>query len=138
MSSISTTTRSWKVRPGTVGLWILQLFLAFQFVSAGLMKLSGNEVMVGMFTEIGVGQWLRYVVGVLEVAGALGLLVPRLCGLAALGLAGVMAGAVITNQFVLGVSPVVPLAILLVAGLIAWFRRTAIRELVAQRFGEVN
>ncbi|GAA1600838.1 hypothetical protein GCM10009789_63800 [Kribbella sancticallisti] len=132
MSTIGTTTSTWKVRPGTVGLWILQVFLAFQFVSAGLMKLAGNEVMIGMFTEIGAGQWLRYVVGALEVAGALGLLVPRLCGLAALGLTGVMAGAVVTNVFVLGYSPAIALGFLLVAGLIAWFRRTAIRELVAK------
>lgn len=131
MSTIGTARRTWKVRPGTVALWILQLVLAALFVMAGLMKLFGNEVMVEMFAEIGAGQWFRYVVGALEVTGALGLLVPRLCGLAALGLAGVMAGAVVTNVFVLGYSPVVALAYLLVAGLIAWFRRSAIRELLA-------
>jgi uncharacterized membrane protein YphA (DoxX/SURF4 family) len=138
MSTIGTTTRTWKVRPATVGLWILQLFLASQFVTAGIMKLSGNAVMIEMFTAIGAGQWLRYLVGALEVAGALGLLVPRLCGLAALGLVGLMAGAVVTNGFVLGASPAVPFAFLLAAGLIAWCRRTAIRELVAKRFRAVS
>ena len=105
MSSIGTTARTWKVRPGTIVLWLLQFFLAFQFASAGLMKLSGNQLMVDMFTEIGAGQWLRFLVGALEVAGALGLLIPRLCGLAGLGLAALMTGAVITNVFVLGYSP---------------------------------
>lgn len=132
MSTIGTTTRTRKVRPGMVALWILQLLLASQFVMAGFQKLSGNEAMVGMFTEIGAGQWFRYLVGALELAGALGLLVPRLCGPAALGLAGVMAGAVITNVFVLGYSPAVAFAFLLAAGLIAWFRRSAIRELFAR------
>ena len=94
------------------------------------MKLSGSPVMVDMFAEIGAGQWFRYLVGTLELAGAIGLLVPRLCGLAALGLAGVMAGAIVTNVFVLGESPVLPLGYLLVAGLVAWLRRPAIRELV--------
>ncbi|WP_237745085.1 DoxX family protein [Kribbella catacumbae] len=135
MSTIGTATRTRKVRPGTVALWILQLILASQFVMAGVLKLSGNEAMVTMFTEIGAGHWFRYVVGVLEVAGALGLLVPRLCGLAALGLAGVMAGAVVTNVFVLGYSPVVAFAFLLAAGLIAWFRRSAIREQLARLVG---
>jgi hypothetical protein len=39
-----------------------------------------------------------------------------------------MAGAVVTNVFVLGYSPVVAFAYLLVAASISWFRRSAIRE----------
>jgi uncharacterized membrane protein len=46
-----------------------------------------------MFATIGIGQWFRYVVGALELAGAVGVLIPRLSGLAALGLIGLMAGA---------------------------------------------
>ncbi len=134
MSSIGTTTRTWKVRPGTIVLWVLQVVLASQFASAGVMKLSGNQQMVDMFADIGAGQWLRFLVGALEVAGALGLLIPRLCGLAALGLAALMTGAVITNVFILGYSPVVALAFFLLAGVIAWFRRAAIRQLVEARF----
>lgn len=42
------------------------------------MKVTGAPVMVDMFAEIGASQWLRYVVGVLEVAGAVGLLIPLL------------------------------------------------------------
>lgn len=86
--------------------------------------------MVDLFDAVGAGQWLRYVVGVLEVAGAIGLLIPRLCGLAALGLSGLMAGAAITNIFALGASPGIPLGYLLVAAVIAWFRRASIRAAV--------
>lgn len=121
MSTTVATRRS--VRPGVVVLWVVQVLLAAQFVMAGLPKLSGSPVMVDMFAEIGAGQWLRYLVGTLEIAGAIGLLVPRLCRLASLGLVGLMAGAIITNLFVLGASPVIPLAYLLVAGVVAWFRR---------------
>lgn len=128
MSGTTMTVR--RVRPATVGLWVVQVALASQFVGGGVMKLSGNPVMVDMFAEIGAGQWFRYLVGALEVAGALGLLVPRLCGLAALGLVGVMTGAVLTNVFVLGESPVMPLAYGVVAGLIAWLRRGEIRKAV--------
>ena len=126
-----TATRK-KVRPATIGLWLLQVVLASQFVPAGVMKLSGNPALVEMFADIGAGQWLRYLVGSLELAGAIGLLVPRLCGLAALGLAGLMVGAVVTNVFVLGESPALPIVYLLVAGVIAWFRRAAIRDLIKE------
>jgi putative oxidoreductase len=124
MSTSVTMRRA--VRPGTGVLWVVQVVLASQFVMAGLMKLSGNPVMVEMFGDIGAGQWLRYLVGALEVAGALGLLVPRLCGPAALGLVALMAGAIVTNLFVLGESPAMPLGYLVVAGVIAWFRRSAL------------
>ncbi|MEV5965539.1 DoxX family protein [Kribbella sp. NPDC051952] len=122
----TTVTMRRAVRPGTVVLWVVQVVLASQFVMAGLMKLSGNPGMVEMFGNVGAGQWLRYLVGALEVAGALGLLIPRLCGPAALGLVALMAGAIVTNVFVLGESPAIPLAYLLVAGVIAWLRRSAL------------
>jgi putative oxidoreductase len=128
MSTTMTTTR--RVRPGIVALWVGQVALAASFAMAGLPKVAGDPVMVDLFDSIGVGQWLRYVIGALELAGALGLLVPRLCGPAALGLTALMAGATVTNIFVIDASPAIPIAYLLVAAVIAWFRRSAIRELV--------
>jgi uncharacterized membrane protein YphA (DoxX/SURF4 family) len=119
-----------RVRPGSVALWVVQVVLAVGFLQTGLMKLSGSPIMVDLFAGIGAGQWFRYVVGALELAGGVGLLIPRLCGPAALGLTGVMTGAVLTTVFVLGESPAVPLVYLLIAATIAWFRRSAIRELV--------
>jgi hypothetical protein len=41
------------------------------------MKLGGVDSMVPLFADSGAGQWLGYVVGVPEVAGAVGLLIPR-------------------------------------------------------------
>lgn len=112
-----------------VGLWVLQVGLALQFAGAGFLKLSSAPTMIDMFADIGVGQWLRYLVGALEVCAAAGLLVPRLSGLAALGLAGLMAGAAVTNQFVLGQSPWLPVGLLLVSAAIArgrWSQTTAL------------
>jgi putative oxidoreductase len=80
-------------------MWTMQVLLAAYFAySASLLFGDG---LAGKFDEIGLGQWLRYLTGVLELAGALGLLVPFLSGLAGLGLAGVMAGAVGTEIFLL-------------------------------------
>ena len=115
-----------RVRPGSVALWVVQVVLATQFLGAGLMKLAGSQTMVDMFAEIGVGQWFRYLVGALELAGAIGLVVPRWCGPAALGLAGVMAGAIVTNVVVIDESPATPVAFLVIAAAIAWFRRATI------------
>ena len=61
-------------------------------------------------------------VGVLEVAGAVGLLIPLLSSLAALRLAAVMVGAAMTTQFLLEESPWLPLV---VAAVIAWARRSS-------------
>jgi putative oxidoreductase len=119
----TTTTVARRVRPGVVGLWAVQVLVAFFFVMAALPKLTGDPATVEQFGSIGAGQWFRYLVGGVELAGAIGLLIPRLCGLAALGLVGLMIGATITNVLVLGISPAMPLVFLITAGAIAWFRR---------------
>jgi putative oxidoreductase len=106
----------------TVMLWALQALLAVQFAAAGRLKLSGAQQMVDLFTQIGAGQWLRYLVGALELAGAVGLLLPRLSGLAALGLAGLLVGATATNLLVIDRGPWLPLGLLPVAALVAWAR----------------
>src|SRR5436853_7303218 len=77
-----------------VGLWILQIGAAGMFLMVGFLKLSGDPRMVGLFDAIGLGQWFRYVTGSLEVLGAVLLLVPRLSGLGALWIVGVMLGGV--------------------------------------------
>lgn len=110
-------------RAATITLWVLQVLLAINIAFAGVGKLTGMQAMVDMFDSIGVGQWFRYVTGALEVAGAIGLLIPRLTGLAALGLVGVMIGAIATHLFIIGGSPVLPIVLLIVAAIIAWGRR---------------
>lgn len=135
MSNARLTKGTLAVTPGrlfTITLWVLQIVLAIQFVLTGILKLSGSPAMVSMFTEIGAGQWLRYLIGMIEVASAIGLLIPRLSGLAALGLLFLMIGATATNIFILGSSPVLPLVFLLVCAVIAWGRWSQIRALVSQ------
>src|ERR1700761_3627556 len=66
-------------RAARIGLWTLQVLLALMFaVGSGAPKLLGESYAVQIFAEMGTGQWLRIVVGLLEVAGGVGLLVPRL------------------------------------------------------------
>ena len=111
-------------RVASVALWALQALLALAFAMAGLAKLGGEQAMVEMFATIGVGQWFRYVVGALEISGAVGVLIPRLSGPAALGLVCVMAGAILANLFVLGASPLLPICLLVASAVVARGRRS--------------
>ena len=106
----------------TITLWVLQVLVTLQFAGGGWLKLSGAPVMVDMFATIGAGQWFRLLVGALEIAGAIGLLIPQIAGLAALGLSGLMVGAIATNLFILNADPWLPIGLLLMSALIAWGR----------------
>ena len=114
-------------------LWVLQALLGIMFAMAGFAKVGGDAATVEMFATIGIGQWFRYVVGALEIAGAVGVLVSRLSGLAALGLLCLMAGAILTNGLVLGTSPLLPIVLMLVSALVAWGRWPRTRTLFTKR-----
>ena len=105
-------------------LWVVQGLLAFAFVMAGAMKimqpkakLKENMDWVEDFSETQVKG-----IGVLEVLGAVGIILPMLLGvleiltpLAALGLALVVLGAIVThirrNEMPMIAPPVVLLAL---------------------------
>ncbi|WUI03253.1 DoxX family protein [Spirillospora sp. NBC_00431] len=111
-------------------LWGLQILLAaFLFFASALPKFAGQADAVQTFTEIGWGQWLRYVTGTVEAAGAIGLVVPRLAGLAAAGLIGLMGGAVLTQLLVLEPAwSLLPAAYAVVFAAVAWDRRAETRR----------
>jgi uncharacterized membrane protein YphA (DoxX/SURF4 family) len=118
-------------------LWAAQILLAayFIFVAAGP-HLAGSHQAVQEFGLIGAGQWLRYLVGATELAGAIGLLTPWLAGLAAAGLAAEMAGATIINATVLhnttfGSNVWLTLLLCAVFVLLAYGRRQQIKSLWA-------
>jgi uncharacterized membrane protein YphA (DoxX/SURF4 family) len=101
-------------RARTTILWTAQIVLAVFFVVAAAPKLFGEPTTVASFESIGFGQWFRYLTGTCELAGAIGLLIPRLSGVAALGLVGVMVGATATNLFLLpGMAPAAVVTVLL-------------------------
>jgi putative oxidoreductase len=106
-----------------ITLWTLSSLAALAFIGAGSAKLAGAAAMVDMFSKVGLGQWFRYFTGLLEVAGAIGLLTSRYAFHAALLLATVMVGAIITHLTVLGGSPVPPLVLLVLSGTIAYLRK---------------
>jgi uncharacterized membrane protein YphA (DoxX/SURF4 family) len=103
--------RSRRARAASVSLWTVRVLLSAQFAVGGMLKVTGEASMVTMFDDIGAGAGLRVFVGVCEVAGAIGLLVPRVARAAAAGLVLLMIGAVVTNVVALQISPVLPLVL---------------------------
>lgn len=111
-------------------LWVLQILLGLFFVLASAApKFWGDPFAVAIFDGIGVGQWLRYVVGALELAGGIGLMTRRFSGPAAVGLVLLMVGAALTQAFVLhgGALVVTPIVLGVLAAVIAHGRRETLR-----------
>jgi len=106
-----------------ITLWILSGLVALAFLGAGGAKLAGAAAMVELFDKVGRGQWFRYFTGLLEVAGGIGLLIPRYAFYAAGLLGVVMVGAIIAHVTVLGTSPAAPVVLLVLSGTIAWLRK---------------
>jgi putative oxidoreductase len=81
---------------------------------------------------MGAATWFRYFIGLVELAGGIGLLVPRLAALAAIGLALLMVGATITQAFILDGGPLVftPIILFGLFVVIAWCRRASIARLI--------
>jgi putative oxidoreductase len=113
-------------RFGNILAWILAVFLAIVFTLAGGMKLISTPAMVQEFAQIGFGQWFRYLIGILEVSGAIGLLIPKYRFWAALQIAMVMVGATGVNIAILHLPPLAGLTALLLALALAlaWLRPT--------------
>ena len=119
-ASAGTQVQSGRAR--TTVLWVLAALGAASFLMAGFQKLSSDPGMVQLFSLIGVGPWFRYLTGTLETLGAIALLIPRLRVLGALGLIGVMVGAILTNALLH--TPQAPALVeLVIVAAVAWGRR---------------
>jgi len=81
----------------TIALWIVQILLALVFIAAGSMKLFAFDKYAKVAPELANQRGLVTVIGLAELAGAIGLILPQLTGIlpvlttwAALGLATIM------------------------------------------------
>lgn len=84
------------------GLILTRVMLALAFVAAGSAKLAGVEMMVTTYENIGVGQWFRYLTGIIEVGSAVLLFTPGKQAWGAALLVCTMIGAVFAHLFILG------------------------------------
>ena len=82
--------------------WICQLVACYMLIQAGLGKLSGSEVDIAVFTQLGMDPVGRYLIGILEVLAGLGLLHPLSAALSAFLGTGILTGALLAHATRLG------------------------------------
>jgi putative oxidoreductase len=99
--------------------WVASIVLALIFLSEGAAKFPESRMWVRIFDQIGFGQWFRYFTGVVEVGGAVLLLIPTTRMWGALVLACTMCGALLVHVFVMGISPTTIGVVLLLVTLVA-------------------
>lgn len=109
-------------------LELTELVLAGVFLLVGGAKLVGRPDMVVLFQHIGVGQWLRYLTGTIEVAGAALMIVPIASGGSALVLGTLMIAATLIELLVLHRPPVAAAACLSGHTYVAWARLASPRR----------
>jgi putative oxidoreductase len=108
----------------TIGTWILQVLIGSLFLFSGASKLFGVTEMVTFFAQVGFGQWLRYVLGVLEVGSAVALFFPRQAFYGALVLSFSLLGHIVIHEVVLHRPAAFLVVLLAVTLLIAYLRRS--------------
>ncbi|MET8783012.1 DoxX family protein [Streptomyces sp. NPDC004589] len=119
-------------RRAELSLYALQIALAlFYGVASALPKLIAHPSAAESFDRIGWGSTGMYIIGALELAGAVALLIPVLSSVAAVALSALMAGAFIVQLTVFdGQNAATPLILLVPLILIAWARRHRSAELL--------
>jgi len=119
-------------RAADAGLWALQALLAAVFAFSATGKLTADARNVAGFEAMGLGTTGMYLVGALELAGALAMFVPRLTGPAAVGFVALMTGAVVITVTMFGPSLLVaiPAGVGVLAAMVAHGRRESTRALL--------
>ncbi|RAJ46160.1 DoxX-like protein [Kitasatospora sp. SolWspMP-SS2h] len=116
-------------------VWTLRVLLALFFaLASALPKLLALPAAATVFDAIGVGDWFMYLTGLVELAGAVGLLLPRLAGPAATALIAFLACAFVTQLTVMhGENAGTPFLFMVPLAVIAWHRRTDTTALLGRR-----
>jgi len=111
--------------------WVLRVVLGIVFLYIGTTKLTGTGNTIEYFAAIGWGQWFRYLTGILDIAGAALLFVPKWTCYGAIVLAcSVGVGTVISLTILRG-DPTwggpemiaVPLVFTILTVVLAWLTR---------------
>ncbi len=128
-------------RGAAIASWVCQLAAAVILAQTLFFKFTGAEESRFIFSSLGVEPWGRIASGVFELVAALLLLFPATAASGALLAVGIMAGAVLSHVFVLGISVqgdrglLFALALLvLLCGLVVLFLRRGQLPLIGCKF----
>lgn len=117
-----------------VMVWPLQIAAAVTFLIVGCSKWIGAEGMVALFDEIewgqamllnnmSWGQWLRYLMGSLQIVSAVLLLFPNRVFWGSLLLATSMVGGILLHLLWVGGNPVPAIMLFCITAIITWVRK---------------
>lgn len=110
---------------------LLALFFALASAAPKLLALPAAST---VFDAIGVGDWFMYLTGAVELAGAVGLLLPRLAGPAATALIGFLLCAFVTQLTAMhGENAGTPFLFMVPLAAISWHHRARTAALLTRR-----
>ena len=116
----------------TIAAWVIQVLLAVAFLAAAGAKLAGVPMEIQIFDQIGLGQWFRFVTALVEIVGAVALLVPGFAALGALWLGATMFFAFLAHIVILQTSPAPAAVLLALCTIVVWLRRDQLAALRAR------
>ena len=105
-----------------IATWVVSGLLTALYLFAGFGKVSSAPEAVETFTRYGHTDSFRMFIGACEMAGAIGLWIPRLAFWAAAGLIVIMLGAVYTHV-TNAEAPFLPIVAAALLAFVAWARR---------------
>lgn len=109
-------------------LWFFQIANSIIFLTYGSAKIAGNPQMIAMFSAIGVGQWFRYLTGVLEITSAILMLIPSLASVGGVLLICTTAGCALFHLAIPNDSPTNAIIMLVVNAGIIWCRHDVLKR----------
>ena len=111
-------------KAGTIFLWVVTIAAGGGMVLAGVTKFTSSEMWTGLLAGWGYPTVFAYVIGGLEIAGALAFFVPRFAAYAGTLIAPIMGGVVVTIVVSQAEMPLlVPATNLVVFAVVAFLRR---------------
>lgn len=106
-------------------LWAATGIVTLVMLMGGAGKLSGNEMMHSSFATLGLPSWFGYFIGACEIAGAIGIWIPRLAAFAAAGISIIMLGAIYFHVIYTPLSGAVPALVVLLCCIFIIVQRRA-------------
>jgi uncharacterized membrane protein YphA (DoxX/SURF4 family) len=123
--------------------WLLRIAAAVILLQTLYFKFNGHPESVDLFTKLGVEPWGRIGTGIIELVAGILLLLPRTVFFGALLGAGLMAGAILSHLFVLGIESagdggqlfILAWVVLACCLVLLWLNRASGMQLIRQLTG---
>lgn len=112
----------------------LTVLIALAFLAAGSAKVLGQEAMVLAFSSFGLPEWFRIAIGILEIVGALLLVIPAFSGMASFGLSIIMIGALACHTMHDPITKAIPALVFFMMLTYIYFVRKNVVPKVLQKY----